>query len=92
MAEKLVMSAMLRESEAAAEMLLKPATLEQWRMRKKHLKLLPYYKVGGRVLYRREDVENFLANSRVDDEHPASRLRSTGRRNGAKPRRRLRSS
>lgn len=42
------------------------STLGSWRRRKKHLK---YKKVGGRISYKLEDVQKFLANAEIDIEN-----------------------
>lgn len=39
------------------------STLAQWRVEKKNL---AYYKLGGRVMYREEDINEFLKGKKVE--------------------------
>lgn len=48
--------------ECAAILKVSPKTLETWRSRGKGPK---YYKVGGRVLYKKSDIEAFIEGSLV---------------------------
>jgi excisionase family DNA binding protein len=49
---------LLTPAQAAALLGLAPGTLEVWRCTKEYP--LNYYKIGGRVRYRREDIEAFV--------------------------------
>lgn len=49
--------------EAAAYLGIKAHTLDQWRSDKTNV--IPYYKIGGRVFYRQEDLDEYLARCRV---------------------------
>lgn len=61
----------LTTKEAAAELGIKPATLEQWRWRGCGPK---FCKVGRVCRYRRSDLEEFLAGSTFSSTgHAASR-------------------
>jgi len=53
----------LNSHEAAAFLLLKPQTLENWRCQRRNQ--IPFIKVGSRVQYRRADLEAFLASRTV---------------------------
>ncbi|HUF04342.1 MAG TPA: helix-turn-helix domain-containing protein [Aridibacter sp.] len=46
---------------------LKTSTVTLWRMRKEGL---PYHRIAGKILYRFEDLEEFIRSNRVggDDE------------------------
>lgn len=59
--------------EAAAFLRLKPNTLEVWRSKKKGPK---YSKIGSRVLYDIEDLEEFFASRIVHTKDTAPQLRS----------------
>jgi excisionase family DNA binding protein len=50
---------LLTPAETAALLGLRPGTLEIWRCTKRWP--LNFIKIGGRVRYRRQDVEKFLA-------------------------------
>jgi hypothetical protein len=52
---------LIAESEAAALIHVKPATLAAWRCNAARRKGLPYLKVGARVFYRRADISEWLA-------------------------------
>lgn len=39
------------------------STLAQWRADKKNL---PYYKLGGRVVYHQDDINEFLTGNKVE--------------------------
>jgi hypothetical protein len=53
----------LSPDKAAAYMGLAKPTLSKWRC----LKIGPsYFKIGGRILYLKEDLDAFIAGSRVD--------------------------
>lgn len=62
---------LLSPREAAAMLHMAPATLAIWRCRKRYP--LPYVKVGRKVLYRRSDLNAFLARNRVEMAGPVSR-------------------
>lgn len=49
---------LLTEQAAAAFLSLQPQTLSKWRCTKRYQ--LAYVKIGGRVRYRRTDLENFI--------------------------------
>jgi len=47
----------------AAEYLgLKPATLNAWRSRKNNQ--IPYYRIGNKIYYLREDLDHYIAGQR----------------------------
>ena len=48
--------------EAARLLRIKVSTLKAWRLAKRHL---PFRKIGGRVLLRRDDINRFI-NESVD--------------------------
>ena len=48
--------------EAARLLRIKVSTLKAWRLAKRHL---PFRKIGGRVLIRRDDINRFI-NESVD--------------------------
>lgn len=58
-------SELLDVKEAAAMLRLKVSTVRAWILARK----LPYVKLGGRVLFRREDLEAFIAASLVPAKH-----------------------
>jgi hypothetical protein len=51
---------LLDTPQAAAYIKIAPRTLEVWRATKRHP--IPYIKVGGRVRYRVEDLDLWLAS------------------------------
>lgn len=58
---------LLNPVEAAALLGVKPATLTVWRCTRRYP--LPWVKIGARrVMYRRADVENFIAAGAVGGE------------------------
>ncbi len=59
------LSQRLTNEEAAAELKVKPDTLDQWRYRRKGPR---YYKVGGRIQYKRSDIEAWLEGRAVNPE------------------------
>jgi excisionase family DNA binding protein len=62
------MQKQLLTTREVAEMLgFSPATITHWRARPPK-KALPYLKLGGRVRYRRADVEAYLAEALVEPE------------------------
>jgi len=66
----------LNQIELAARLNISPRTLERWRWTGEGPR---YMKVGGRVVYRLEDVEGYegsqLRNSTAADRHRACRIR-----------------
>ena len=55
---------LLMTTESAAEYLgLTKRTLDQWRYENKHL---DYLKIGGKVMYKKEVLDDFLNNSKVE--------------------------
>lgn len=55
---------LLMTTENAAEYLgLTKRTLDQWRYENKHL---DYLKIGGKVMYKKEVLDDFLNNSKVE--------------------------
>lgn len=54
---------LLRDKEAGNLLGLSPATLNTWRCRGKGPK---YVKLGGKVFYRRADLEDFISKNLVD--------------------------
>ena len=54
-------SDLLTVSEAAALLRLKPSTMRAW----VHRRRIPFVKLGGRVLFRRSDLEAVIAKSVV---------------------------
>jgi hypothetical protein len=56
------LQALLTETEAAANLLAKPATLRKWRARDRGPS---YLKLGGLIRYRLDDLNEFLETSRV---------------------------
>jgi hypothetical protein len=55
---------LLTPAETAQRLGVRPATLEVWRCEKIHK--LPYIKIGGRVMYKLEDLLAFIESRRVD--------------------------
>jgi DNA-binding transcriptional MerR regulator len=51
-----MMNELLTQDELAARWRISPRTLEDWRWRGTGI---PFLKIGGRVAYRREDVEDY---------------------------------
>ena len=51
------MGNLLSEKEVAVILGIKPQTLSIWRMKKEKL---PFVRIGRRVAYRREDIEEWL--------------------------------
>lgn len=60
---------------------IKPPTLAKWRCdkRKGRRSSLPYVKFGGRVLYKKSDVEAFIASRTHMPGEPAPRRRRTAK-------------
>jgi excisionase family DNA binding protein len=52
--------------EAARVLRIKTSTLKAWRLARKHL---PFRKVGGKVLIRRDDINRFINESVVAPEN-----------------------
>jgi predicted site-specific integrase-resolvase len=63
------MPELLTRREAAEILRVKPNTLNTWNWRKRYG--LPLVKCGGRCLYRREDIERFIAERLVRNEDDA---------------------
>lgn len=53
-------------NEAALFLRIKPKTLANWRST--GIVEIPYIKIGGKVIYRMSDLEEFLNNNRIDKE------------------------
>lgn len=53
---------LLTLAEAARALRIKVSTLKAWRLAKKHL---PFRKIGGKVLVRRDDINRFINESVV---------------------------
>jgi excisionase family DNA binding protein len=53
---------LMTRAEAARYLRISPLTLMRWTVHHKHD--IPYLRVGGRVLYRREDLDLFLQRNR----------------------------
>lgn len=64
----------LSTDEAAEFLGVKPNTLEVWRTKKKGPK---YSKIGSRVLYDINDLEEYFASRSVHTKDTAPQLRST---------------
>jgi excisionase family DNA binding protein len=60
-------SNLLTINEAAALLRLKPSTLRMWVQKRK----IAFVKLGSRIFFRRDDIEQLIAQSRV----PASEVR-----------------
>lgn len=68
-------SQLLTQNETADYIGVKSATLEKWRFQKKHL---PFVRVGGKILYRKTELDAFLASRTVqpvDGRQRRARLR-----------------
>jgi predicted DNA-binding transcriptional regulator AlpA len=63
----------LNTEEAAAFLGVKPCTLEVWRCKKKGPK---YAKLGSRVMYDQQELENWFASRSVHTIDSAPQLRS----------------
>jgi excisionase family DNA binding protein len=61
---------LIDENEAAAILGCAPGTLSVWRSTGRYN--LPFVKVGRRVKYRREDVEDFIRRRTVSHTGPSS--------------------
>lgn len=59
-------SDLLTVVESALIMRLKPSTVRAWILQRR----IPYLKLGGRVLLRRSDLEDFLRKSLVPAKQP----------------------
>ncbi|AXW24561.1 helix-turn-helix domain-containing protein [Ralstonia solanacearum] len=60
-----LLSEFLDDRALAAELNISPRTPAQWRFTGKFAKELPFHRFGRAIRYRREDVEAFIAASRV---------------------------
>ncbi|HEX3321065.1 MAG TPA: helix-turn-helix domain-containing protein [Terriglobales bacterium] len=58
------MSKFLTPAETSQQIKRTVQTLSEWRCTGRYP--LPFYKVGGRILYKQEDVDAFLEESRVE--------------------------
>lgn len=73
------LSAALLSEEQAAEILhAKKQTLRAWRVRRKGP---PYFKLNGRVLYKPQDLEEWIEKCRIV---PGEKLRRTVKRRGSR--------
>ena len=63
----------LTQADLAARLNISPRTLERWRWTKKGPAFL---KIGGRVVYRLEDVEAFDADQRGESTAQGRQLRA----------------
>ena len=61
------------QADLAARLNISPRTLERWRWTKKGPAFL---KIGGRVVYRLEDVEAFEADQRCESTAQGRQLRA----------------
>lgn len=59
--ERIAPSGLMTTEQAAAYLAVKPATLMVWRSTNR--KKLAYIKVGGAVRYRRQDLDQFIADN-----------------------------
>ncbi|MBV8501946.1 MAG: helix-turn-helix domain-containing protein [Paucibacter sp.] len=59
--ERIAPSGLMTTEQAAAYLAVKPATLQVWRSTNR--KKLAYVKVGGNVRYRRQDLDQFIADN-----------------------------
>ena len=55
----------LSVDEVAPELGISPFTVRRWVAERK----IPFYRIGGRIVFDRKDVEAFLARSRVESVH-----------------------
>jgi excisionase family DNA binding protein len=79
-----VVAALLTEQIAAELLHLKKQTLRAWRVRRKGP---PFYKLNGRILYKREDLEAWIEQCRIVPGERRSRGRgrtAIGRRRGSR--------
>lgn len=70
-------AALLAEQEAADLLHAKKQTMRAWRVRRKGP---PFYKLNGRILYKREDLEKWIEGCRIDPNVPRARSRSRNER------------
>lgn len=56
----------MTQNEVAEYLSIQPETLAHWRCRGSVD--LPYFKIGGKIRYKLEDVENFIEKSRFTKE------------------------
>lgn len=59
--DRIAPSGLMKPKEAAQYLQITESTLQAWRATNR--KKLPYVKVGGGVRYRREDLDNFIAQN-----------------------------
>lgn len=57
---------LLNNQQAAQYIDVSPGTLEVWRSQRRYG--IPYHKIGGKVRYRREDLDRWLESRRVSSE------------------------
>ena len=60
---KIINTDRINTDEAAAMIGVKPATLINWRCTKKQT--VPYYKMGGRVFYKKTDIDEWVESKKV---------------------------
>jgi hypothetical protein len=67
-----VAAALLSEQDAAEILHAKKQTMRAWRNRRKGP---PFYKLNGRILYKREDLQAWIEQCRIVPEQPKPGVR-----------------